>query len=555
MAPKDLRVLGRRLGSSLFLRRPSGLGLRAGAPAGAPFVESHSAWGKSWTSEPSFRRWSSSAPMVGGCLETYLQMKAAGEIKEDPRQEVCMKMLDDLAKQIDSYSPKMTRAAKPVSTPASGGGGLFGGLFGGKKAEAPAAKPAASAPLQPVAGQRGLYLKRIHFHEWMIDVHSRLHKKQKGSSSKTDSSADDMVEQVAAEAWNWPAWRDGTASGVALAAGVALLPEVHDIGMCSSRDDEDDRVYLTPNGENEKKILEAKFEKISNGHFREGVQVESQGRRIVVPRCAMHSDVAFFSFPNLCDKPLGAADYLAVGHAFHTATWDCSRQWCCWFIACQCEERDQVRRFITLIDTLYETHTKLVCTAALDPIPLCLDSTDGLCVSTDLTGFYVSEEERKTSVADEIFAWDRTVSRLMEAWQQLMATACDLRWQLGMWLPGGYPNDFKDMWRRYDLDDNGVLDMDELHVLLEDLLERQCGHRNLSDEPCANKKPFPGIFYACRITLSLEGALFGYSSTCKELFDICVDIIDKNKDGEVSFDEFQEYLSDFSTIESTMSGS
>jgi len=43
--------------------------------------------------------------------------------------------------------------------------------------------------------------------------------------------------------------------------------------------------------------------------------------------------------------------------------------------------------------------------------------------------------------------------------------------------------DFKDMWRRYDQDDNGYLDMDELHILLEDLLERQCGHRNLSDAP------------------------------------------------------------------------
>eukprot|EP00971_Amphidinium_carterae_P172706 3423896-Amphidinium_carterae.1 len=34
------------------------------------------------------------------------------------------------------------------------------------------------------------------------------------------------------------------------------------------------------------------------------------------------------------------------------------------------KERDQVRRFITLIDALYECHTKLVCTADLDPISL-----------------------------------------------------------------------------------------------------------------------------------------------------------------------------------------
>ena len=34
------------------------------------------------------------------------------------------------------------------------------------------------------------------------------------------------------------------------------------------------------------------------------------------------------------------------------------------------QERDQVRRFITLIDALYESHAKVVCTAALDPISL-----------------------------------------------------------------------------------------------------------------------------------------------------------------------------------------
>ena len=121
------------------------------------------------------------------------------------------------------------------------------------------------------------------------------------------------------------------------------------------------------------------------------MQVETQGRRIVVPRVAENSDVAWFHFSDLCDKPLGAADYLALGQAFHTI-----------FVAdiprLTMQERDQVRRFITLIDTLYESHAKLICAADLDPISL----------------FHVTEEERKTSVADEIFAWDRTVSRLME---------------------------------------------------------------------------------------------------------------------------------------------
>merc|ERR1712232_209446 len=120
-------------------------------------------------------------------------------------------------------------------------------------------------------------------------------------------------------------------------------------------------------------------------------QLETQGRKLCVPKAAAHSRIGWFSFSDLCDKALGAADYLAVGSAFHTV-----------FIAnipkLTLQERDQVRRFITLIDSLYERHVKVLCTADADPINL----------------FSVTEEDRKNSVADEIFAWDRTVSRLME---------------------------------------------------------------------------------------------------------------------------------------------
>eukprot|EP00913_Durusdinium_trenchii_P032882 g30782.t1 len=271
-----------------------------------------------------------------------------------------MKMLDDLAKQIENYSPKMTRAPKaaaPSSPPSGGGGGFFGGLFGGTKApSAPSKTPdAAQSSLKPVAGQIGLYLwggtgtgktfmmnmfydkikvqnkklapdsdtmkpKRIHFHEWMIDVHSRLHQKQKGSSAKTDSTADDLVEQdMMREAWllcfdefqvthisdaiimkrifsvlfelgavvvatsNRPP-KDLYLNGLNRPLFLPFIPmleafcKVHDIGaevdyrMSSSRDDDDDRVYLTPNGPDEKRSLEAKFAKICNGYERSNVQ-------------------------------------------------------------------------------------------------------------------------------------------------------------------------------------------------------------------------------------------------------------------------------------------
>merc|ERR1719235_1667296 len=145
--------------------------------------------------------------------------------------------------------------------------------------------------------------------------------------------------------------------------------EVHPIGaevdyrMISTKDDEDDRTYIFPNGEDEAKLLERKFYRLAQSDVNTGLQLETQGRKIAVPKAAANSNVAWFNFGDLCDKALGAADYLAVGAAFHTV-----------FIAnipkLTLQERDQVRRFITLIDSLYERHTKVLCTADADPIKL-----------------------------------------------------------------------------------------------------------------------------------------------------------------------------------------
>ncbi|CAK0861899.1 unnamed protein product, partial [Prorocentrum cordatum] len=522
---------------------------------------------------PAGARRAAAAP--GGCLEHYLKLRAGGSIQEDPR----MGMLDELQRTLASYSPKPVGAPRAQASGGGGGGGggggLFSGLFGGGAKPKAAATPAAPPAPKPAAGQVGLYLwggtgtgktfmmdifydtmpiqrkKRIHFHEWMIDVHNRLHKKQKGSSANTNKSADDLVEQVAAEmldeAWllcfdefqvthisdaiimkrifsvlfergavvvatsNRPP-EDLYLNGLNRPLFLPFIPmlqdfcRVHPIGaevdyrMIAVGAGEDSRTYIHPLGEAERKLLEYKFAKICQGNVLTSAQLEVQGRKIFVPRCAETSNVAWFGFADLCDRPLGAADYLAIGTAFHTV-----------FIAdiprLTMQERDQVRRFITCIDSLYERHTKVVCTAALDPISL----------------FHVTEEERKTSVADEIFAWDRTVSRLMEmqSAQYLLDVIKDLDADqfIGQYsLKSLTDEDMNDLWKRYDSDENGHLDKSEFRVLLEDLLEKQKGHRNLSDD----------------------------------VFDECMKVADKNQDGVIQFSEIKDYLGEFSQVQSTL---
>ncbi|HMJ30053.1 MAG TPA: cell division protein ZapE [Xanthobacteraceae bacterium] len=95
--------------------------------------------------------------------------------------------------------------------------------------------------------------------------------------------------------------------------------------------------------------------------------ISIKGRILHVPCSA--DGVARFSFADICEKPLAASDYLRLAHDYHTIMIDR-------IPAMGYAERNAAKRFIALIDTLYDNAVKLMASAATDPASLYL-ATEG----------------------------------------------------------------------------------------------------------------------------------------------------------------------------------
>ena len=87
-------------------------------------------------------------------------------------------------------------------------------------------------------------------------------------------------------------------------------------------------------------------------------ELSVKGRRLRVPRAAM--GVARFFFHDLCEQPLAAADYLRIAHEFHTLIIDR-------IPVMGFDQRNAAKRFIILIDTLYDHAVKLIASAEAEP--------------------------------------------------------------------------------------------------------------------------------------------------------------------------------------------
>ena len=128
--------------------------------------------------------------------------------------------------------------------------------------------------------------------------------------------------------------------------------------------------------------MDLAWKQVTAGKLTAPEVVEVQGREVAVPDAG--AGAARFSFAGLCEAPLGANDYAAIAKRYHTVFVD--------RVPVMAEaSRNATKRFITLIDTLYDRKNRLFVSAEAAP--------DGLYVG-------------KTGT--ESFEFARTASRLNE---------------------------------------------------------------------------------------------------------------------------------------------
>ena len=140
-------------------------------------------------------------------------------------------------------------------------------------------------------------------------------------------------------------------------------------------------VYYSPLGPEADAGIEAAWQRLIGGAKCRETVLTVQGRELVLKQTA--AGTARTSFDRLCATTLGAADYLRLSHAFQTLILENVPQ-------LGPHNRNEAKRFVTLVDALYETRTKLIMSAQQ---------------------FQPSELYLK---GDGVFEFERTASRLME---------------------------------------------------------------------------------------------------------------------------------------------
>ena len=325
-------------------------------------------------------------------IEIYDGLVQQGRVRADASQRAVL--------------PEFERVRRAIEADAGRKKGFLGGLFG--------------KPPEPV---RGLYLwggvgrgksmlmdmfhetvavrqkRRVHFHAFMQEVQAALHAARKtGVDDAIRPVADNIASQVRLLSFDEmqitdiadamivgrlfqllfdkgvavvttsnrvpdDLYKDGLNRALFLPFIVLLKERMEVIELESETDYrqhrlQGTRVYFTPAGHEAKEAIGAIWRELTGGGGEGPLKLTVNGRVVDLPD--HRSGVARASFWDLCGRPLGPADYLAIAEAVRVLILEEIPH-------LSASNYNEAKRFVTLIDALYEAKVRLICSAADEP--------------------------------------------------------------------------------------------------------------------------------------------------------------------------------------------
>lgn len=267
--------------------------------------------------------------------------------------------------------------------------------------------------------------RRVHFHEFMIEVHAYINaRREDGEPETVDATLPALAERIAERArvlcfdefhvldvadamilgrlftalfgrgvvvvatTNWPPDKlyEGGLQRERFVPFIELLKTRLEIFHLDNGMDYRAQVlveegsYFWPLGEFTQKKITKLFDQLTGFETPKKEHLKIRGREILVE--AAVRDTARFTFSQLCERPLGAEDYLKVSKTYKTIFVEGIPRM-------GYDRRNEAKRFMTLIDTLYDNKTKLIVSADEPP-------------------------EKLYFGHDHAFEFERTISRLRE---------------------------------------------------------------------------------------------------------------------------------------------
>jgi len=331
--------------------------------------------------------------------EIYETRVAQGSLRADPAQHAVLPVLEDIRVWAEAQGPRKTGLLKGLfrkEPPAPKGLYLWGGVGRGKSMVMDLFVAATDTPAK----------RRVHFHAFMQEIHHGMHEARKqGVEDALAPVAEAIIRDLRLLAFDEMQITDITdamivgrlfeklfAAGVVVVTTSNRVPDdlykdglnralflpfidllrdrMQVVALESPNDYRQHRlagaqVYFHPAG-TARTAIDSIWQDLSGGVFGVPLVLPVNGRKVELARFA--NGVGRASFWELCAKPLGPADYLAIAEAVRVLIVEDIPQ-------LSASNYNEAKRFVTLIDSLYEARVKLIASAADEPERLYLEGS------------------------------------------------------------------------------------------------------------------------------------------------------------------------------------